>query len=76
MLFVMNTNSPLTEKLTTMFDWLTQKNQPAAAPITKPFYPEIKKYPANAPTRPNCIVRRLELLEPVTEQQRIMDLAG
>jgi hypothetical protein len=76
MLFVMNTNSPLTQKLASIFDWLTPKKGPAAAPITKPFYPDITKYPPNAPTRPSRIVRRLELLEPVTEQQKIMDLAG
>ncbi|MBN1995537.1 MAG: hypothetical protein JW953_22810 [Anaerolineae bacterium] len=79
----MNTQSQnsITQKLTEVIDWLTQKRWSTASPqTTDDLYPEIKqleKALSNAPTRPTRIVRnKVELLEPVTEQQKILDMAG
>ncbi len=84
MRFVMDTNShsSITEKLTDVFDWLTQKRRQAVAPqTTNTLYPEMNDFKRNlssnnTPTRPSRAIRKFEALEPVTEQQKIMDLAG
>ena len=68
----------IAKKLTGFVDWLAQKReQPATESDT--LHAEIhqlKKALSNAPTRPTRIVRKREAVEPVTEQQKIMDLAG
>ena len=72
-----NSHQDISEKLTNIFDWLTQKPwQVLPTPSSSGPTDELSRYSSNAPTRPSRIVRRLELLEPVTEQQKIMDLAG
>lgn len=73
-----NSHQDISEKLTNIFDWLTHKPWQALSMPSVLSGPadELSRYPSNAPTRPSRIVRRSELLEPVTEQQKIMDLAG
>ena len=73
-----NSHQDISEKLTNIFDWLTQKpwqGLPMPSFSSGPT-DELSRYSSDAPTRPSRIVRRMELLEPVTEQQKIMDLAG
>ena len=78
----MNTNSSssITEKLASMVDWLTQKRgQFVSPPTTDALHTEIdqlKKMLSSAPTRPTRAIRKNESLEPVTEQQKILDMAG
>jgi hypothetical protein len=76
----MNSRLNITEKVTDIFNWLTQNQQTLTSQPTPTLHVEtrpFKRYTSdNAPTRPSRIVRQLDLLEPVTEQQKIMDLAG
>lgn len=37
---------------------------------------QLEKTLAHAPTRPSRIIRNSKSLEPITEQQKIMDMAG
>ena len=76
-------NSSIAEKLTDIVDWLTQKrwqatSSPAEADMLYTEINQLKKaLSSNAPTRPSRVVRsKPESLEPVTEQQKILDLAG
>lgn len=75
----MNTSSDksITEKISGIVDWLTQKRWQTTPPDA--LHTEIhhlKETLSNAPTRPTRAVRKFESTEPVTEQQKIMDLAG
>jgi flagellar hook-basal body complex protein FliE len=79
----MNTSLEIsfTEKLSDIVDWFTQKRkEPTATDSSDALYEEIdqlKKTLATARTKPTQAVRgRNESLEPVTEQQKIMDMAG
>jgi len=78
----MNSPKDITDKLSNIFDWLTQTPWQDAAPqTTNTLYPRMNDFRKHlssndAPTRPSRAVRKFELLEPVTEQQKIMDLAG
>ncbi len=68
------------EKLINLADWVSrgqwqiisvQKVDALQAEIY-----QLEKTLANAPTRPTRTVRNSKSLEPITEQQKIMDLAG
>lgn len=68
------------EKLINLADWVSrgqwqiisvQKVDALQAEIY-----QLEKTLANAPTRPTRTVRNSKPLEPITEQQKIMDLAG
>ena len=77
----MNTSSnPITEKINDIVDWLTRKRWEFVSPDTTDALQaeihQLKKTLSNAPTRPTRAVRQRESLEPVTEQQKIMDMAG
>jgi hypothetical protein len=79
----MNTPSenPVTEKISGIVDWFTQKRKNfTATDSSDALYEEIdqlKKTLSTAPTKPTRAVRNNnESLEPVTEQQKIMDMAG
>ena len=77
----MNTPSNMiTEKISGMVDWLAQKRWDFVAKDTTDALQveihQLKKTLSNAPTRPTRAVRNLKSLEPVTEQQKITDLAG
>jgi hypothetical protein len=80
--FLMNTrlHSSVTQRLRGVVDWLTQKRwQIVSAQTTDALYTEIyqlKEALSNAPTRPTRTVRKFESVEPVTEQQKFMDMAG
>jgi hypothetical protein len=82
MYFSMNTQTPYSigEKLAGIVNWVTQKRQQFVSTETPDtLYTEIyqlKKTLSNAPTRPTRAVRKSEPPEPVTEQQKIMDMAG
>jgi hypothetical protein len=83
MRFSMNTPSEnlVTEKITGIVDWFTQKRKSfTSTDSSDALYAEIhqlKKTLATAPTKPTRAVRnKNESLEPVTEQQKIMDMAG
>ena len=77
----MSTSSnPFTERINGIVDWLTRKRWESASPDTADALQaeihQLKKTLSNAPTRPTRAVRQRESLEPVTEQQKIMDMAG
>jgi hypothetical protein len=68
------------EKLVNLADWLThgqwqivssQKVDTLRAEIY-----QLEKTLANAPTRPTRMVRHSKSLEPITEQQKFVDMAG
>ncbi len=68
------------EKLTNFADWLSQgqwqivSSQKVDALQTEIY--QLEKTLANAPTRPTRTIRNSKPLEPITEQQKIIDLAG
>ena len=68
------------EKLVSLTDWLTQ-GQWQIVPSQKvetlraEIY-QLEKTLASAPTRPIRTIRHSKPLEPITEQQKIVDLAG
>ena len=68
------------EKLTSFADWLSQgqwqivSSQRVDALQTEIY--QLEKTLANAPTRPTRTIRNSKPLEPITEQQKIIDLAG
>jgi hypothetical protein len=68
------------EKLISFADWLSQGQwQIVSSPKVDALQAEIyqlEKTLANAPTRPTRTIRNTKPLEPVTEQQKIVDLAG
>jgi hypothetical protein len=80
----MNTPSEnsVAEKISGIVDWFTQKRRKFTATDSSDalLYEEIhqlKKTLSTAPTKPTRAVRsNNESLEPVTEQQKIMDMAG
>lgn len=79
----MNTPSEnsVTEKISGIVDWFTRKRKSfTATDSSDALYEEIhqlKKTLSTAPTKPTRAVRsNNESLEPVTEQQKIMDMAG
>ena len=81
----MNTSSEnsVTGRISGIVDWFTQKRKSfsfIATDSADALYEEIdllKKTLATAPTKPTRAVRsKNESLEPVTEQQKIMDMAG
>lgn len=79
----MNTPSEnsVTERISGIIDWFTQKRKRfTATDPSDALYEEIhqlKKTFSTAPTKPTRAVRSTnESLEPVTEQQKIMDMAG
>jgi hypothetical protein len=78
----MNTrsHSSVAERLRSFVDWLTEKRwQVVSTQTTDALYTEIhqlKKALSNAPTRPTHAVHKFESPEPVTEQQKFMDMAG
>ena len=78
----MNTESqnPIIEKIAGIVDWLTQKRRELVSPDTADaLHTEIYQLQqslSSAPTRPTRTIRKRESMEPVTEQQKIMDLAG
>ncbi len=67
------------EKLAGLIDWITDGRwQIVPTKIVDDLQAEIyqlEKTLANAPTRPTSI-RKFKQLEPVSERQKIMDLAG
>jgi len=72
-----SSNKSITGKISGIVDWLTQKRWQADTPDA--LHAEIhhlKETLSNAPTRPTRAVRKFETVESVTEQQKIMDLAG
>jgi hypothetical protein len=73
----------VTERISGIVDWFTQKRKSFSFTTTDSsdaLYEEIhhlKKTLTTAPTKPTRAVRsKNEPLEPVTEQQKIMDMAG
>ena len=73
----------VTERISGIVDWFTQKRKSFRFTTTDSsdaLYQEIhhlKKTITTAPTKPTRAVRgKNEPLEPVTEQQKIMDMAG
>ena len=68
------------EKLTNFADWLSQgqwqivSSQKVDALQTEIY--QLEKTLANAPTRPTRTIRNSKPLEPITEQQKIIDLSG
>jgi hypothetical protein len=79
----MNTPSEnsVTEKISGIVDWFAQKRKSfTSTDSSDALYEEIhqlKKTLSVAPTKPTRVVRsKNESLEPVTEQQKIMDMAG
>lgn len=70
----------IVEKLVSFTDWVSQGRwHIESSQSADSFHPEIypfEKTLANAPTRPTRVIRNSKPLEPVTEQQKIMDLAG
>jgi hypothetical protein len=68
------------EKLTNFADWLSQgqwqivSSQKVDALQTEIY--QLEKTLANAPTRPTRTIRNSKPPEPITEQQKIIDLAG
>jgi hypothetical protein len=74
-------NNLVTGKIAGIVDWLAQKRTSlAASDSSDQLYQEIhqlKKTLSTAPTKPTRAVRdNYDSLEPVTEQQKIMDMAG
>lgn len=71
---------PIIERLLNFADWLTQGQwQIVSSQTVDTLQAEIyqlEKTLANAPTRPTRTVRNSKPLEPITEQQKIIDLAG
>ena len=70
----------LMEKLVSLADWISQGHwQIVPAQKVDTLQAEIyqlERTLSNAPTRPTRTIRNSKPLEPVTEQQKIMDLAG
>ncbi|MBN1219586.1 MAG: hypothetical protein JXM69_11705 [Anaerolineae bacterium] len=70
----------ITEKISGIVDWLAQKHKHLTSTDgTDALQAEIhqlKRTLSTAPTRPMRPMRKFESLEPVTEQQKIMDMAG
>ena len=68
------------ERLVSFAGWLSQgKWKIVSSQTVDELHSEIyqlEKSLANAPTRPTRIVRNSKPLEPITEQQKIVDLAG
>ncbi len=68
------------EKLMDFVYWLTKGHwQIVASKQVDALHAEIyqlEKTLASAPTRPTRTIRRSKALEPITEHQKIMDLAG
>lgn len=68
------------EKMVTLADWVTRGRwQIISAQKVDELRTEIyqlEKTLAAAPTRPTRLVRATKPLEPVTEQQKIVDMAG
>ncbi len=68
------------EKLINFVSWLTKGHwQIVASQKVDALHAEIyqlEKTLASAPTRPTRTIRRARGLEPITEHQKIMDLAG
>ena len=68
------------EKLMSLADWISQ-GQWQIIPTQKvdalqeEIY-QLEKTLANAPTRPTRSIRNSKPIEPITEQQKIMDLSG
>jgi hypothetical protein len=68
------------EKLVNLADWLTQGQWQIVSShhvetLREEIY-QLEKTLASAPTRPIRTVRHSKPLEPITEQQKIVDLAG
>jgi len=76
---IISSGQILSEKLTSLVDRLAEsRRQFTSTQNVDELYAEIRqreKRLANAPTRPTR-VRKPQPLEPITEQQKIMDLAG
>ena len=68
------------EKLVNFTDWISQGRwQIVSSHTVDDLHDEIfhlQKTLANAPTRPTRTIRNSKALEPVTEQQKIVDLSG
>ena len=77
---VMSQRHFVAEKLISLVDWLTQGRwQVLHSQMVDALQAEIyqlEKTLATAPTRPTGPIRHSKPLEPITEQQKIMDLAG
>ena len=78
-----SSENSVTERLSGIVGWFAQKRKSfsfTATDSSDALYEEIhhlKKALATAPTKPTRAVRtNNESLEPVTEQQKIMDMAG
>jgi hypothetical protein len=78
-MYTLSHNS-VTEKLTDIVDWFTYKCwQCVSIETTDSLYIEIaqlKKTLSKTPSKPTRVIRKSEVLEPVTEEQKIMDLSG
>lgn len=77
---VMSQRHFVAKKLISFVNWLTQErwqilHSHMIDTLQTEIYP-LDKNLANAPTRPTRTVRHSKPLEPITEQQKIMDLAG
>jgi hypothetical protein len=76
---IISSGQILSEKLASLVDRLAEsRRQITSTQNVDELYAEIRhreKLLANAPTRPTR-VRKPQPLEPITEQQKIMDLAG
>jgi hypothetical protein len=70
----------IVEKLVSLADWVSQGRwQIVSSQTVHTLHTEIyqlEKSLANAPTRPTRTIRNSKPLEPITEQQKIVDLAG
>ena len=68
----------LFNKLVDFIDWINQERQrPISTHPIDAFQLEIHQIEkALADTQPNRIIRKAKPLEPITEQQKIIDLAG
>lgn len=68
------------EKLVSLTDWLTQGQwqfvPSQKVEILQAEIYQLEKTLASAPTRPIRTIRHSKPLEPITEQQKIVDLAG
>ncbi len=70
----------MVEKMVTLADWVTQgrwqivSSQKVDALRAEVY--QLEKTLAAAPTRPTRLARATRPLEPITEQQKIVDMAG
>lgn len=68
------------EKLVSLADWLTHRQWQIVSSqkvdVLRTEIYQLEKTLANAPTRPTRMARHSKSLEPITEQQKFVDMAG